>query len=120
MLRDMSGPMTMDQIEAQFCPPPWGDIPPKKEPFDLLCERHRSLWELLCNIDLESEQKLICDLESHTKKRTSVQNGAKGALKSWQRISQRLRKFMRSTNPTVVLEVEVQLMEFKRQRSEVI
>lgn len=120
MLRDMTGPMTMDQIEAQFCPPPWGDIPTKKDAFHLLFDEHHSLWEVLRNIDLSAEQKMIHDMEQRTmsgNSHTKCQDGAKEALKSWHSVSRRLRRFMKTSNPMIVLEAELRLIEFKNGQS---
>ena len=114
MLRDMTGPMTMDQIESQFCPPPWGEMPKKEDPFHVLFDHHRSLWELLRRIDLGTEQTLLESMRQkrfESKERRS--SGARAALKAWQRISRDHRNFLKKVNATVILEAEMPLLAFK-------
>eukprot|EP00210_Caulerpa_lentillifera_P004068 g3881.t1 len=120
MLRDMTGPMTRDQIEAQFCPPPWGDDPLPNEPFHLLFLEARSLWEMLINIDMNQEEALIDELKTKHRKERNEEKvydpcGARKALRAWNGLPRRLRRILKSANPMVVLEMELEVMEFKAQ-----
>jgi len=78
MLRDMTGPMTTEEIEAQFCPLPWGDDRPDIDPFEVLFRENRTLWEMLRDVDLEAEQKLLGEL-----RRQAVKSSEKETELRW-------------------------------------
>lgn len=119
VLRDMTGPMTMDDIEAQFCPPPWGDFP-KKHEFISLKEENRDLWEKFRNIDIKSEQALIQSLEPKKMSFNRHRDEAKEAMRSWLCVSKKLRRLMKSSNPTMILEAEMKLLDLKKRKDKVL
>lgn len=58
LLRDMAGPMTAEEMEATFKPPPWGEDP-KTMSFTVLLHKAGDLREVLRNIDMDKQWLLL-------------------------------------------------------------
>lgn len=59
LLRDMAGPMTANDMEAQFKPVPFGQDAPPSMFAEAMAPEHAALWDHFRNIDLDKEAKVL-------------------------------------------------------------
>eukprot|EP00877_Chromochloris_zofingiensis_P002422 jgi/Chrzof1/12180/Cz06g24060.t1 len=119
LLRDMAGPMTANDMEAQFKPVPFGQDAPPSMFAEAMAPEHAALWDHFRNIDLDKEAKVLQkwsahnqELQQHASSSTATQPSlAAEAIRCWRGVGRAARAALKRANVHSVLELEMQMVE---------
>eukprot|EP00197_Chlamydomonas_leiostraca_P006316 CAMPEP_0202863686 /NCGR_PEP_ID=MMETSP1391-20130828/4221_1 /ASSEMBLY_ACC=CAM_ASM_000867 /TAXON_ID=1034604 /ORGANISM="Chlamydomonas leiostraca, Strain SAG 11-49" /LENGTH=377 /DNA_ID=CAMNT_0049543345 /DNA_START=163 /DNA_END=1296 /DNA_ORIENTATION=+ len=123
ILREMTGPMSLEQMEAQFKPAPFGYRAPSA--LEIIARpQHAAVWEGFRTIDADREERLLARWAEHNRQQGAggregagpTQRGGQTpeaqALARWARIGKKARAALRKANVHAVLALEAQLLQY--------
>lgn len=116
ILRDICGPMSLDDMQRQFQPVPFGWRGPT--PLEILAQpQNAGVWEGFRAISYDRQEQVLQRWEQHVKERQ--QGGAEvavspaaQALQQWATISRKAKAALRKANIHTVIALEAQLLDF--------
>lgn len=119
VLRDMAGPLSAADMEAQFKPAPFGFTDFVSPLTQAQRPEHAALWENFRNIDAERESRVLQKWTEHQREqrravvaRRRPATPAEVALKQWARVGKKARAALKRANPSSVLQLELQVLDF--------
>ncbi|GFR39686.1 hypothetical protein Agub_g160 [Astrephomene gubernaculifera] len=121
-LRDLAGPLSAADMEAQFKPAPFGGGHVPSPLAQALTPAHAALWDNFRSIDPEKEARVLQKWAAHQREsappRQRQQRGptqAALALQRWAGVGRRARAALKRANPASVMQMELQMLDFFEQ-----
>ncbi|GIL91148.1 hypothetical protein Vretimale_9585 [Volvox reticuliferus] len=117
-LRDLAGPLSAADMEAQFKPAPFG-VAVLSPLAQALAPANAALWENFRSIDPEKEARVLQKWAAHQREsaplRQRPMTQAALALQRWAAVSKKARAALKRANPSSVMQLEVQILDFFQQ-----
>ena len=117
LLRELGGPMTVSEMQAQFMPPPFG-APPAPTAFEsMLAAQARGEWTGFHRVDMDKEAAFLAKIfaAEAEARRERARGSRDAATRAWSRTSARARAALRSAarrSPERLERLEATLLEF--------
>ncbi|CAG9463047.1 unnamed protein product [Pedinophyceae sp. YPF-701] len=118
LLRELSGPLTATEMRSLFSPVPFGPRDWESPLTQLMKSENAQALELLRNIDMDKQDRVISRLEEETAARQASLRGPQpaspvaAAVQGWATVGRRARAAMRQAGPALVEELERPLVAF--------
>ncbi|KXZ55196.1 hypothetical protein GPECTOR_3g340 [Gonium pectorale] len=117
-LRDLAGPLSAADMEAQFKPAPFGSAAPSALA-QAMSPANAALWENFRNIDPEKEARVLQKWAAHQRDSAPLRqrplSQAALALQRWAAVGKKARAALKRANPASVLQLELQVLDFFEQ-----
>jgi len=117
LLRELGGPMTVSEMQAQFMPPPFG-APPVPTPFEsMLAAQARGEWTGFHRVDMDKEAAFLAKMYATEAeaRRERARGNRDAATRAWSRTNARARAALRSAarrSPERIERLEATLLDF--------
>ncbi|KAF8065877.1 TPK1 [Scenedesmus sp. PABB004] len=133
VLRDLAGPLSSAEMQAQFQPAPFGSYPPPSAFARAAAPEHAGLWANFISVDMDKEARALERWEQHNREQAAAAAAAAGggagpashharqqaaaaaALSKWARVSRGARAALKKANVHSVLELEMQVLSLLEQ-----
>ncbi|PNW88679.1 hypothetical protein CHLRE_01g040100v5 [Chlamydomonas reinhardtii] len=115
-LRDLAGPLSAADMEAQFKPAPFGNPAAPSALSQAMAPANAALWENFRNIDPEKEARVLQKWAAHQREsaplRQRPHSQASLALHRWAAVGKKARAALKRANAASVMALELQILDF--------